>query len=157
MLGCQAMGHDFDLSSWACQDGLHWAAFSSWAISALHFIDALVRCGLMVIAVGFLIHWLERTQDQTLVLELNWSELEVVVAGEGGHCVGRGPPSCLVCATAYPSQTPPGWLDSRDLAEDALQQWIHLEKKQPLSTFDCTYVSDCKPHLNACLWQMVAV
>ena len=30
-------------------------------------------------------------------------ELEVVVAGEGGHCVGRGPPSCMVCATAYPS------------------------------------------------------
>ena len=52
--------------------------------------------GLMVIAVDFLIHWLERTRVQTPVLELNWSELEVVVAGEGGHCVGRGPPSCLV-------------------------------------------------------------
>ena len=51
---------------------------------------------LMVIAVEFLIHWLERTQVQTPDLELNWSELEVVVAREGGHCVGRGPPSCLV-------------------------------------------------------------
>ena len=32
------------------------------------------------------------TRVQTPVLELNWSELEVVVAGEGGHCVSRGPP-----------------------------------------------------------------
>ena len=49
--------------------------------------------GLIVIAVGF---WLERTRVQTPVLELNRNALEVVVAGEGGHCVGRGPPSCLV-------------------------------------------------------------
>ena len=47
-----------------------------------------------------------RTRVQTQVLKLNWSELEVVEAGEGGQCVGRGPPSCLVCATAYPGQTP---------------------------------------------------
>ena len=50
----------------------------------------------MVIAVDFGILRLETTRVQTPVLELNWSELEVVVAGEGGHCVGRGPPSCLV-------------------------------------------------------------
>ena len=56
-------------------------------------------------------------------MELNWSELEIVVAGEGGHCVGKGPPSCLVCATAYPSKTPPGRLDSRDLAEDLAEIW----------------------------------
>ena len=63
----------------------------------------------MVIAVDFGIHWLERTLVQTPVLELNWSELEVVVALEGGHCVGRrGQPSCLMCATVCPSQTPPG-------------------------------------------------
>ena len=47
----------------------------------------------------------------TPVLELNCSELEVVVAGKGLHCAGRGPSSCLVCATSYPSQTPPGGLD----------------------------------------------
>ena len=74
----------------------------------------------MVIAVEFLILWLMRTWVQTLVLELNWSEMEVVVAGQGGHCVGRSPPSCLVCATIYPSQTPSGRLDCTDLAEDAL-------------------------------------
>ena len=44
-----------------------------------------------------------RTWVQTPVLELNWSELEAVVAG-----VGKGPPSCLVYATVCPSQTPPG-------------------------------------------------
>ena len=62
--------------------------------------------GLMVIAVGF---WLLNPLAQedwvrTPVLELNWSELEVVVAGEGGHCVGRGPPSCLVYATHTPAR-----------------------------------------------------
>ena len=40
--------------------------------------------------------WRKRIRVQTLVLELNWSELEVDAAGESGHCVGRGPPSCLV-------------------------------------------------------------
>ena len=48
--------------------------------------------GLMVLAAGFLIHCRKMTWVQTPVLELSWSELEVVVAGEGGHCVGRGPP-----------------------------------------------------------------
>ena len=94
--------------------------------------------GLMVIAVGFWIHWLERTQVQTLVLELNWSELEVVVAGEGGHCVGRGPSSCLVCATSYPSQTPPGRLDRSKPAESTKEYRSQLERSS-LSNLNCIY------------------
>ena len=86
--------------------------------------------------------WLMKTWVLSLVLELSW-ELEVVVAAEGEHHVGRGPPSCQVCATAYPCQTPPRWLDSRDLAKDALWHWIHLEKKQSLSTFDCSNLYIC--------------
>ena len=66
--------------------------------------------GLMVIAVGFWIYWLERTRVQTLVLELNWSELEVVVAGEGGHSVGRVPPFCLVCARNSIPQPDSTWM-----------------------------------------------
>ena len=71
----------------------------------------------MVIAVGFWIHWLKKTQVQTPVLELNWSELEAVEAGEGGYCVGRGQPSCLVYATVCPSQTPPGRVDKENTAK----------------------------------------
>ena len=41
-------------------------------------------------------------QVQIPVLELNWNELEAVV--EGGHCVGRGPPSCLVYVTHAPAR-----------------------------------------------------
>ena len=62
-------------------------------------VSFTVPCSLSVIAVGFWIHCLERTQVQTSVLELDWSELKVVVAWEGGHGVGRGPSSCLVWTT----------------------------------------------------------
>ena len=77
----------------------------------------------MVIAVEFWIQWLERTHVQTPVLEDNWSELEVVVAGEGGHCVGRGPPSCLVWAAYTPARlhleawTAENWLKQYEAIE----------------------------------------
>ena len=92
--------------------------------------------GLMVRAVDFWIHWLMRTWVQTPVLELNWSELEAVVAGEGGHCVGKGPPSCLVYATVCPSQTPPGRVDKEKYGEK--QQGLERCWRRSLSTSDCS-------------------
>ena len=92
----------------ACQFGTNLYRGSStcpsWWRSHVSLFVIIDPHGLMVIAVDFWIHWLERTRVQTPVRELNWSELEVVVAGEGGHCVGRGPPSCLVWTTDAPAR-----------------------------------------------------
>ena len=38
------------------------------------------------------------------LLELNLIELDVVVAGESGHWVGRGPPSCLMWTSCTPAR-----------------------------------------------------
>ena len=72
---------------------------------------------------------------RTPVLELNWSELEVVVAGEGGHCVGRGPPPCLVYATVYPSQTPSGRVDAGNLIK-AAHKAMDINRRSSRSTID---------------------
>ena len=61
----------------------------STLFSTICYIIYRLPRGQMVIVVDFWIHWLKKTRVQTPVLELNWSELEVVVAGEGGR--GRWP------------------------------------------------------------------
>ena len=74
---------------------------------------------------------------QTPVLELNRIELEIVVAGEGGHCVGRGPPSCLVCATYTLARLHIRLLDNGNLAEVLWKEFNDVEQRSTLSTFDC--------------------
>ena len=72
-----------------------------------------------------------KSRVQTPVLELNWSELEVVVAWEGGHCVlqcvGRGPPSCLVWTTCTVSRLR---LDGRTKENWPKQHYMHCQHQE---------------------------
>ena len=72
-------------------------------------IQHWVPRGLMVIAVDIWVHYLERTRVQTPVMELNWSELVVAVAGEGGHLCRQGSPSCLVWSATPPARLHQTW------------------------------------------------
>ena len=70
---------------------------------------------------------------------INWRELEAVVAGEGGHVVGRGQPFCLVYATHTPARlhqndwTMNAWLKKNDSIG------IIWRLKQ-LSIFECSLI-----------------
>ena len=86
-------------------------------------------------------------QVHTLVLELNSSELEVVVAGEGGHCVGRGTPSCLVCATHTPARlhleerTAENWLKA---PREKRSIGVNRRKGTACPTLNCIYTDIVK-------------
>ena len=91
----------------------------------------------MFTAVGFWSHWLKKTRVQTQFLDLNLSELEIVVALEGGYCVGSGQPSCLVWTTNTPARPHLGdWTIETPPKSKAVQNTGTI-RRDSLSTHEC--------------------